>query len=161
MGQIRILLKCCPLNRILYDNTYSTYVNCLRQDTAITRTMQCSDWGLISLYVAFLLEDSARLQELAADSERIIPNLVTNLDLQLEKDNLISEVMETNEEELQLQLKEVGLCTYSTYSTYCSYITYVRTVLTVHSYVQLPLFQRQLHSLHLKLYGIPLCISYV
>ena len=84
--------------------------------------MQCSDWGLISLYAAFLLEDSARLQELAADSERIIPNLVTNLDLQLEKDNLISEVMETNEEELQLQLKEVCLCTYNDYSTYSTYI---------------------------------------
>ena len=61
----------------------------------------------LSICVAFLLEDSSSLQELAADSERIISNLVTNLDSQLEKDDYTSDVVRASEEELQIQLKEV------------------------------------------------------
>lgn len=68
--------------------------------------------------LAFLLEDSSSLQELAADSERIISNLVTNLDSQLEKDDYTSDVVRASEEELQIQLKEGSLEVLAALSTH-------------------------------------------
>ena len=58
-------------------------------------------------HTAYLIEDSAHLEERTAESERIIATLVSNLEPQPPKDEVQRMAYNGSEEELQLQLSEV------------------------------------------------------
>ena len=57
---------------------------------------------------AYLTEDSSHLEERTAESEHIITTLVSNLEPQPSKDDVQRGVCSSSDEELQLQLAEVG-----------------------------------------------------
>ena len=83
---------------------------------------------------AYLTEDSSHLEERTAESEHIITTLVSNLEPQPSKDDVQRVVCSSSDEELQLQLAEVGkgregvqwgvgvAGSYECIYTYCTYV---------------------------------------